>query len=918
MKKGITNKNDCRIWRNHQHHHILFILLFWMGNLTYDSYAIAQHPAFIASELDFIYNSQSLPPVMADVDGDQRDELVRFNETGIYLDSFPKSGGRYTQHTALNLSQLPKWSTVAGDIDKNGLVDFILGADQNVILLQQYNRTYNELILPGSLVSQRANLLDLDKDGDLDVFVCNDEGENYYYENDGNGSFHQSQVLSSLSKLAGNYSSIWSDINGDGRLDLYISKCFANVPPSDERRKNVLYIQQNDGQFKEEANQRGVADTAQTWTTSAEDFDNDGDIDLYVLNHDMANRLYRNNGDGSFTDVISHSGLDAYDYGAFEVVTGDFNNDGYIDILTDQNHSLFLGKGDLSFENTPTQVKAGAVGDINGDGFLDVFNDRMIFENTKNQNHWIKFKLNGIWSNTNGIGARIVIYANGKHQLRELRAGQGYGAMSGLHIHFGLGQENHIDSVRVLWPSGITTTVLNLAANACHEITECDGHASVSKPETKDSLMCISPMIVRSPTQTGIWLWSNGDSSHTISVIQPGIYTAFKQEGNGCWQAEVRYRIQMENNSPPTFLRDSILPHPCQGNEVRLPWYKNSDIVHAHNWEEKNYLYVNQDGSYVIEKSLSCQPGQKLYDTLDLQFTKVDKPTVDSTHWTQDSVTFYSSDPNTLWYKNDQTEQPLAQGPLYTGYIPFLYNKVFFEAFNLINDVVQSGGRKDAKGSFDVFPNRDLYFSVKETMHLQSVDMYVLKKSSEGNRHITLTNQIGELIAEYTTNLQEGLNRLSLDIMLQKGHYKLSCDRSDQAMNAGDYNYPYPLSNLGSIDSCTGKVNFYPYFYNWKFSGSPQLCKSERNVFIWLSTEDEGQGDGILIYPNPANEYINVDQGKNEIISYSILQIDGRYVAEGAFNQKDSIIITDFSPGFYVLLLKTRKGKIITKKVAIF
>ncbi|MBL0082586.1 MAG: VCBS repeat-containing protein [Saprospiraceae bacterium] len=64
-------------------------------------------------------------------------------------------------------------------------------------------------------------------------------------------------------------------------------------------------------------------------------------MDLYVLNHDQACRLYRNNGDGSFTDVIGTSGLNALDYTAFEVVTGDFNNDGFCDVLTDLQQACF-------------------------------------------------------------------------------------------------------------------------------------------------------------------------------------------------------------------------------------------------------------------------------------------------------------------------------------------------------------------------------------------------------------------------------------------------------------------------------------------------------------------------------------------------------------------------------------------------
>ena len=103
-----------------------------------------------------------------------------------------------------------------------------------------------------------------------------------------------------------------------------------------------------DGSFIEVGNTAGLADSAQTWTTAFEDFDNDGDMDAYVVNHDISNRLFRNNGDGSFTNVIAHSGLIADDFTAFELNTADLNNDGYIDIVTDQK-LLFSGKRRLNF-----------------------------------------------------------------------------------------------------------------------------------------------------------------------------------------------------------------------------------------------------------------------------------------------------------------------------------------------------------------------------------------------------------------------------------------------------------------------------------------------------------------------------------------------------------------------------------------
>lgn len=877
----------------------------------------AQPVNFNSIPLDYIYNSGQYPPTITDVDGDGSDELVRFNTEGVYIDFFPISGGRYTRHIPLSIQHPPKWSVCAADVDRNGRADFVLGGDKRVTVLLQSGDSYTELVLDGSLVSQRSNLLDIDGDGDLDLFVCNDEGENFYYKNDGIGHFSRSTALSDLSALAGNYSSIWSDFNGDRLADLYLSKCFANVPPADDRRKNLLYLNKGNGQFEEQGQQSGVADTAQSWTSAVEDFDNDGDMDLYVLNHDLACRLYRNNGDGSFTDVIGNSGLNAIDYTAFEVVTGDFNNDGYCDVLTDQQQALFLGNGDLTFTYSPGSAKAGAVGDINNDGFLDVFKGRTLFENAKNENHWVKIRLNGIQSNHQGIGAICRIYTAAGTQTRELRAGQGYAAMSGLQIHFGLGKECHIDSLKIWWPSGITTTIQNLLADASYEITECEGQSYASLPKIKDSTMCSTPMILHAPDTQTDWFWSGGETGSSISVDKPGIYTAFGRNSIACWYPAIRYQIRSDNTNPPVFIRDSILTSACQGNELRLPWYEDSSILASQNWSGKKIIVADQEGRYRIEKTPVCAPGQVLTDSLDISFMSIDKATVDSTNWTQDSVTFYSSDPNTLWYQDDQSNEPLAQGPSYTGSIAFLFNKVFLEAYQTLPYPVQRGGRINADGASSTFANRDLYFSVNEDLILHSVDMFVLKKENEGLRKITLTTGDGEMIAEYVRDLKEGKNKVDLDIQLQKGKYRLRCDRNDQAMNAGDYNYPYPLANLGSIDSCSGNVNFYPYFYNWQFSSLPLLCTSERNVFIWLSTHEKQQRDEIFIYPNPASDKIYLGGDAHSVIEFTIFQLDGKFISLGGRIEDEGISVAHLLPGVYELKLKTAKSECITKLIFI-
>jgi hypothetical protein len=107
----------------------------------------------------------------------------------------------------------------------------------------------------------------------------------------------------------------------------------------------------------------------------------------------------------------------------------------------------------------------GAVGDLNNDGFLDIQNGSTIRYAIPNGNNWLKVSLNGIQSNSNGIGARIEIYGAWGKQIRDIRSGEGFKYMSSLNGHFGLGTATSIDQVVVKWPSGIVDTYYNVPIN---------------------------------------------------------------------------------------------------------------------------------------------------------------------------------------------------------------------------------------------------------------------------------------------------------------------------------------------------------------------------------------------------------------------------------------------------------------------
>ena len=890
---------------------------------------------------------------VTDMNNDGKDDIIRMNQgNDVKIEYQNQSETAFTTFDVGIMNGGSQWSMCIADVDNNGFNEIFAGGSYDEVKVAMSNgdgTSYTITYLPGpGIFVQGSNFADINNDGFVDAFACHDDGESRIWGNNGMGNLLEHDDWIDMATVpfsdgSGNYGSIWTDFDNDGDIDLYIAKCRQGVTDdTDPRRINVLFVNDGEGNYTEQAGEYGLKIGWQSWTADFQDVNNDGFLDCFVTNHDHASQLLVNDGTGHFTEV-ANTGINISGT-PIQGVMRDFDNDGFVDILVaGGSQHLFKNNGDLTFTEVTgifdnNDMESYALGDLNNDGFVDIYAgyagiyttpsniDDVLWMNGGNDNNHLAVALQGVISNRNALGARIEIYGDWGIQVREVRSGESYGIMNSMIQYFGLGTATEVDSVIVKWPSGIKQTEYDVNINSTLQLIE--GGCLAAAPDLEvvgETTFCTGESItINAPAGYTNYEWSTGETTSSITVTTQGNFVVTVTDGDGCFGFSSNVATIVDPVLNPEIEADGNLVI-CEGASVLL------SEIGAPN--AQNYLWstgattssimATESGNYSVEVTGVCNDYLSNTITVEVHDTPDVPVAIGDTIFAEGTAELTAMGSDLAWYIAASGGLPIGFGTtLTTPNLTFVGSTTFYvEDRNiLVEGITGSVGMENHAGSpysgTDV--SNQLIFNALQPFTLDSVKVYT---DITAERRILLMDQNGTELASALVNISEGESFINLGFEVPEGEnlylttdFEINFDNIGQAgprlqRSSENVNYPYVIADYVSINNSNYGTAWYYYFYDWKISTPTQLCSSERTPVIALldpnlPTVDFGKTNDVKVFPNPSKGDMTLELNFEitEQVQLRMTDLTGKVIFEkNTQNPLTLLDLNDFPKGVYML-----------------
>ncbi|MEO1261355.1 MAG: FG-GAP-like repeat-containing protein [Bacteroidota bacterium] len=831
---------------------------------------------------------------VADMNADGYDDIIRMNNNNMLNIEYQMTDTAAFTNYTFGFVPNEAWAIVVGDVNNDGYCDIMTGGFYDgvkVLTAMDNGSFYLSSTLPGQTIFvQGSNMADINNDGHLDVFACHDDGESRMWSNNGSGIFESADHwidmrTSPPSDNSGNYGSVWTDFDNDGDIDLYIAKCRIGVnDPDDPRRINALFVNDGNNNYREAAEEHGLKIKHQSWTADFQDIDNDGDLDCFVTNHYFDLQLLENDGSGHFTDISQEAGiLTGENFNFVQGIMKDFDNDGFVDIITAQPTLFFRNNGDKTFtELDPFGEDFGslAAGDLNHDGFLDLYTSYQcgfnnpcgepdkLWMNDGNDNHFLAVNLAGVQSNKMGVGARVEIHGSWGIQVREVRAGESYGISNSLTQTFGLADKTDVDHVVVKWPSGVVDVLSDVAADQFLTIEEgstCD--VPDFQLGDNETILCAGESITLTAPAGFTYLWSNGTNGQSITTNLPGHFSVVIVDDMGCAATSNVVKVTLEPDQTPAVDVDGETTF-CEGGNVELTSSEASSYLWS-NGESTQSITVTESGIYDVTITGVCN--DFISETIEVEVLEsADAPMADDASIIAPSTaTLEATGENVYWYESLNAVDPIGVGNQFETPILTETTTYYVAAAQEHGGGSVSGGMPELTHDGDPLNgatiNGQLLFEVYESVILREVTVHT---DFPAIRVIELLDENDQVVESVAIDIPVGESVQALNFNIEPGFYRLTTNRDSNQVHSGTNSpklfrsneaveYPYEEPGIFSILSSNYGNGFYYYFFDWKVDLQPTSCFSERipvTVDVQPNAVKEMNPFGQLsIMPNPSN-----------------------------------------------------------------